>query len=29
MVSVYEAVRDAGVQKVAFTIGGNEVQTNK
>jgi len=29
MVSVYEAVRDAGVQKVAFAIGGNEAQTNK
>jgi len=29
MVTVYEAVRSAGMQKVAFAIGGNEVQTNK
>ncbi|HEY2082407.1 MAG TPA: biopolymer transporter ExbD [Verrucomicrobiae bacterium] len=29
MAGVYEAVRDAGVQKVAFAIGGGETQTNK
>jgi biopolymer transport protein ExbD len=29
MVSVYEAVRNAGVQKIAFAVGGNEVQTNQ
>ena len=29
MVSVYEAVRNAGVQKVEFAVGGNETRTNK
>jgi biopolymer transport protein ExbD len=29
MANVYETVRDAGVQKIAFAIGGNETQTNK
>ncbi|HWD91492.1 MAG TPA: biopolymer transporter ExbD [Verrucomicrobiae bacterium] len=29
MVSVYEAVRNAGVQRVAFAVGGSEAQTNK
>jgi biopolymer transport protein ExbD len=29
MVEVLEAVRRAGVQKVAFTVGGNENQTSK
>jgi biopolymer transport protein ExbD len=29
MVKVYEVVRNAGVQKVAFAIGGSETQTNK
>jgi biopolymer transport protein ExbD len=29
MVPVYEAVRNAGVQKVAFAIGGNGAQTNQ
>ena len=27
MAKVLEAVRNAGVQKVAFTVGGNEAQT--
>ena len=27
MVEVYETARRAGVQKVAFTVGGNETQT--
>lgn len=29
MVKVYDAVRNAGVQKVEFTVGGNENQTNQ
>ena len=29
MVTVYEAVRNAGVQKVAFAIGGNGGATNR
>jgi biopolymer transport protein ExbD len=29
MASVYEAVRDAGVQKVALAVGGNDAQTDK
>lgn len=29
MASVYEAVRDAGVQKIEFSVGGNQTQTNQ
>jgi biopolymer transport protein ExbD len=29
MVNIYEAVRDAGIQKVAFSVGGSETQTSK
>src|SRR5579862_1571496 len=29
MVNVYGAVRDAGIQKVEFSVGGNETQTNQ
>ena len=29
MVNVYEAVRDAGVQKIEFSVGGNQTQTNQ
>src|SRR6185437_4621078 len=29
MASVYEAVRDAGIQKIAYAVSGNMVQTNQ
>lgn len=29
MVNVYQAVRDAGVQKVEFSVGGNQNHTNQ
>jgi biopolymer transport protein ExbD len=29
MVNVYETVRDAGIQKVSFAVGGGTVQTNQ
>jgi len=29
MASVYETVRDAGIQKIAFAVSGNMVQTNQ
>ena len=29
MANVYQTVRDAGVQKISFTVGGSEAQTNQ
>lgn len=29
MVKVYEAVRNAGVQKIEFAVGGNQTRTNQ
>ncbi len=29
MANVYETVRDAGIQKVSFAVGGSTVQTNQ
>jgi biopolymer transport protein ExbD len=29
MASVYETVRDAGIQKISFAVSGNTVQTNQ
>ena len=29
MANVYETVRDAGVQKISFAVGGNASQTNR